>query len=99
MKEIGVMTYNLQQGIYGMRVMTVMEFERVTTLFKSLSRLEKVELIEQLTAMLKEEIAEEQPKQPRRSLAGLWEGVSVSAEDIDEARREMMKNFPREDIG
>jgi hypothetical protein len=31
-------------------------------------------------------------------LAGLWEGVSISAEDIDEVRREVWKNFPREDI-
>jgi hypothetical protein len=40
------------------------------------------------------------PPQPRRSLEGLWAdlGVSISAEDIDEARREMWGNFPREDI-
>lgn len=35
---------------------------------------------------------------PRRSLEGIWEGmnVSISKEEIDEARREMWANFPRE---
>jgi len=37
-------------------------------------------------------------KKPRRSLEGMWKGVDISAEDIDEARREMWGNFPREDI-
>lgn len=38
--------------------------------------------------------------QPRQSLYGLWADLSapISAEDIDEARREMWGNFPREDI-
>ena len=37
---------------------------------------------------------------PRRSLKGLWAdlGTTITAEDIDEARREMWGNFPREDI-
>ncbi|MGI8884389.1 MAG: DUF2281 domain-containing protein [Pyrinomonadaceae bacterium] len=34
----------------------------------------------------------------RRSLRGMWKGVDISAEDIDEARREMWGNFPREDF-
>ncbi len=37
-------------------------------------------------------------RKPRRSLKGMWKGVDISAEDIDEARREMWGNFPREDI-
>lgn len=37
-------------------------------------------------------------KKPRRSLRGMWKGVDISAEDIDEARREMWGNFPREDF-
>ncbi|MFQ5793724.1 MAG: hypothetical protein ACE5JP_01580 [Candidatus Bipolaricaulia bacterium] len=37
---------------------------------------------------------------PWRSLKGLWAdlGVQITEEDIDEARREMWSNFPREDI-
>jgi len=36
----------------------------------------------------------------RKSLYGLWKDLNVdlSAEDIDEARKECWKNFPREDI-
>ena len=39
-------------------------------------------------------------KSPRRSLMGLCAdlGIHISTEDIDEARREMWGNFPREDI-
>ena len=38
------------------------------------------------------------PQLPRRSLEGIWEGmnVSISKEEIDEARREAWANFPRE---
>ncbi|MBV8896689.1 MAG: hypothetical protein JO051_09270 [Acidobacteriaceae bacterium] len=34
---------------------------------------------------------------PRRNVKGLWAdlGISLSAEDIDANRREMWKNFPR----
>ncbi len=37
-------------------------------------------------------------RQPLRNLRGLWKGmgVSVSAEDIAEARKEMWGTFPRE---
>lgn len=43
---------------------------------------------------------ETSPKQPSVSIKGLWAdlGISLSAEEIDENRREMWKNFPREDI-
>lgn len=39
-------------------------------------------------------------KKPLRSLMGALEhlNTNVSAEEIDEARREMWGNFPREDI-
>ena len=39
-------------------------------------------------------------KLPRRSAMGLLAdlGIHISKEDIDEARREMWGNFPREDI-
>jgi hypothetical protein len=38
--------------------------------------------------------------EPRRSLLGLWAdlGVDITEEDIEEVRREMWANFPREDI-
>ena len=39
-------------------------------------------------------------KKPFKSVEGLWAdlGISLSAGEIDENRREMWRNFPREDI-
>jgi hypothetical protein len=81
--------------------MSVVAFEQVAALAKSLTRLEKIQLVEEVMATLKQELASndsETHTNPRRSLRGLWANVTVSAEDIDEARREMWGNFPREDI-
>lgn len=41
-----------------------------------------------------------QPKRPLKSLEGIWAdlNIHITDEDIDEVRREMWKNFPREDI-
>lgn len=41
-----------------------------------------------------------QPGKPRKSGRGLWADLNIdlSAEEIDEARREMWKNFPSEDF-
>ncbi|MCC6362189.1 MAG: hypothetical protein IT165_01620 [Bryobacterales bacterium] len=40
------------------------------------------------------------PLKPLRDPEGLWAhlGIDISGEDIDELRREMWKNFPRNDI-
>jgi len=52
----------------------------------------------ELLALADSMAAETQPKQPFRSLRGLWAeyDIDISAEDIKELRREMWKNFPRE---
>jgi hypothetical protein len=70
-------------------------YEKTLTLIEELSAEEKSQLLEYLQTLLEHEQA---PKQPKRSLLGLWEGDNVSEEEIDEARREMCCNFPREDI-
>jgi hypothetical protein len=46
------------------------------------------------------QLREASSKKPRKSGRGLWAdlNISLSAEDIDEARREMWKNFPRDDF-
>lgn len=56
---------------------------------KSTSQAETVETSNQ---------AEQSETESRHSLRGLWTGVRISDEDIEEARREMWGNFPREDI-
>ena len=46
---------------------------------------------------LRDEVAD---KKPLRNVKGLWAdlGVSLSAEEIDAAQREMWKDFPRNDL-
>jgi len=73
------------------------QWEEIAALAMRLSPLEKIQLVEQVMATLKEDVQRGENK-PRRSLYGAWEDVSISAEEIDEARREMWANFPREDI-
>lgn len=34
----------------------------------------------------------------RKSLRGLWAGANITSKDISEARKDMMRNFPRGDI-
>ncbi|MBC7870611.1 MAG: hypothetical protein H7Y09_07205 [Chitinophagaceae bacterium] len=71
--------------------------EKAMALALNLSPLDKIRLVEQVMSTLEDDLREAD-KKPRRSLYGLWSDVSVSSEDIDEIRREMWKNFPREDI-
>ncbi len=79
--------------------MTDMTFDDLATLAENLPALEKARLVERIMVTLESDLLERQ-KTPKRSLLGLWEDLNnnVSAEDIDEARREMWGNFPREDI-
>ena len=80
----------------------MMNFEQVMASALELTPLERVRLMEKLAGSLeahvKQDSIEVENKQPRKSLYGLWKGVNISSEDIDEIRREMWSNFPREDI-
>jgi len=72
------------------------QFDEVAALAERLSPQDRARLIAQVAKTLQRDI----PAQAsRRSLYGLWaDAVNISAADIDEARREMWGNFPREDI-
>jgi len=72
--------------------------DQVLPLIERLSPVDKVRLIEYVVPLIKEELRSAAPKQPRKSLRGLWRGLDITEEEIDEARREMWANFPREDI-
>lgn len=63
---------------------------------QQLSSAEKARLLADISASLQLEL--KSSVQPKRSLLGLWKGLDISAEDIDQARDEMWGNFPREDI-
>lgn len=75
--------------------MSDMSFEQVLTLSATLSPLEKVQLIEHVMHSLKNDI---QSNQPRELLYGIWQDTSISPQDIDEARKELWRPFPREDV-
>jgi hypothetical protein len=64
-----------------------------------LSRIDKVRLVERVAEHLEQDLSNDHPR-PRRSLYGLWAhlGPAPSAEEIDEVRKEMWANFPRDDI-
>jgi hypothetical protein len=69
----------------------------LVVLAEQLSTIEKVRLIERLAPQIAHDLQSEQAK-PRKSLRGLWRGSKLDADDINAARREMWRNFPREDI-
>ena len=58
---------------------------------------DKVRLIGQIAPQIQRELRSASGK-PRKSLLGLWKGLDITEEDIEQARREMWGNFPREDI-
>jgi len=75
--------------------------EQVLDLARHLKPREQAQLISQLAATIKYSLdSQEASKTPRQTLRGLLAdlGPAPSAEEIDEARREMWGNFPREDI-
>lgn len=76
---------------------TTITFDQVIGLAKQLSTLDKIRLIEQIAPQIKQDLQIDQ-KGPRQSLRGLWQGLDITAADIDQARDEMWRNFPREDI-
>jgi hypothetical protein len=70
--------------------------DQIKELLTKLTPQEKAEAVALLGAALKAELPEAAPTR-RHSARGLWAelGTAPSAEDIDQARREMWGNFPR----
>jgi len=82
---------------------TMATLEAVLAQAFELKTVDKLRLIEKVTPKIEEEIRDTQVK-PKRAYPSLWGvcrglGVSPSAKSIDQARQEMWKDFPREDIG
>ena len=59
---------------------------------KQLSPREQLLFAEQILAELVQQMPAKQPPTPLKSLLGLWQGFTVTEEDIAEARREMWGN-------
>ena len=71
--------------------------DQILELAKRLPLRDKVRLIEQVAPQIERELKTERHTQ-RKSLRGLWRGIDIAEEDIAQARQEMWKDFPREDI-
>jgi hypothetical protein len=63
--------------------MNSISFEQLKVAVKSLSTLEKLELIEYLVALLKEELVEGQPQQSPQSSTGSQDRTNASIGDIE----------------
>ena len=75
--------------------------EQLVQLAQELSPLDKVRLIERLAPDVEAALQGSDPAQPPvqlRSLRGILKGSGLADVDIDEARKEMWGNFPREDV-
>lgn len=73
-------------------------YETVVGMALRLTLAERARLIAQIAPTLVEDQSTDRPK---RSSYGILADLNVdlSMDDIDQARREMWSNFPREDIG
>ena len=70
----------------------------VLEMLRKLPPRERLKVISQALPEIEQNLSEN--VRAYKSLRGLWKDLlpSISAEDIDEARRGMWKDFPREDI-
>ena len=64
---------------------------------RQLSPLDKSRLIERMVPDIERELRAARSI-PRVSLRGLWRGLDITGEEIDQAREEMWGEFPREDV-
>jgi hypothetical protein len=72
-------------------------FDEALAMVEQLSLLERVRLMERIAATLERDM---QAATPLPDLYGSWADLNfdISAEEIDDVRREIWANFPREDI-
>ncbi|HAZ47968.1 MAG TPA: hypothetical protein DDW76_00160 [Cyanobacteria bacterium UBA11369] len=75
-----------------------MTLKEIIDQVKQLSLSDKVRLIEQVTPQIKRELRVLGLVTPRKSLRGIWRGLNITEDDINQARSEMWANFPREDF-
>jgi putative lipoic acid-binding regulatory protein len=73
--------------------------DQVVGMFRKLSFRERLKVIAIVVPEMEQDLPEKKLLK-RKSLRGLWKDLNVhlTAEDIDQARKEMWANFPREDI-
>ena len=72
--------------------------DMVLDLLRQLPPRDRLKVLAQALPEIEREMSE--TPRPLRSLRGLWKDLDfdITAEDIDQARREAWANFPREDV-
>jgi hypothetical protein len=75
----------------------IITLTEVKNLARQLPLQDKVRLIEWIAPQIERDLRKVQPTS-RKSLRGLWRDLDLTEANINEARREMWSNFPREDI-
>ena len=67
--------------------MATVTLDDVVNMARQLSVVDKIRLIEQIAPQIERDI--QGAATPRKSLRGLWQGLDIAPEEIDEMRREM----------
>ena len=77
---------------------TTVTADTVLNMLRQLPPRERLKVIAQALPETERDLSA--PPRPLKSLRGLWKDLNfdISAEEIDQARREAWANFPREDI-
>lgn len=71
--------------------------DKVVELLRQLPPRERLRAVVRILPEL-ENVLPEPTSEPRPPLRGLWRGLNITDEDIEEVRREMWGRFPSEDI-
>jgi len=70
--------------------------EQIIDLARQLSPLDKRKILEQLKPDIEVAPNVSPPPTASRSLRGMFKGIRIGEDEIQEARREMWRNFPRQ---
>jgi hypothetical protein len=71
--------------------------EEAFAFVRQLSPVDKARLIERMVPDIERELRAAQLT-PRVSLRGLWRGLDITGDEIDQAREDMWSEFPRKDV-
>ena len=71
--------------------------QTVLKMLRQLPPSEQLKVISLALPEIEKSLGEKQVR-ARKSLRGLWAGANITSKDISDARKEMMRNFPRSDI-
>lgn len=68
----------------------------VLKMLRKLPPHEQLKVISQALPEIEKKLG--QKARPRKSLRGLWKGLTITDKDIADVRKSMSKNFPRSDF-